>query len=178
MTIKGLYSLFRVLLMIAAALNAKAPSNSAEAQADTAFGRIKSLAGQWESVGGKGEHSRISYEVISGGSAVMERFTSDDMPHGSGEMITIYYLDRGELVLTHYCIAHNQPHLRATRYDEKTGELDFDFVNGGNIATGNEGHMHSMRMRFVDDHHLQSEWEFMKDKSPKFTEAIEFTKVQ
>jgi hypothetical protein len=153
------------------------PSNSSELQTSAAFARIKSLAGEWQSTGSNGERSNISFQVISGGSAVMERFTSDALPKG-GEMVTIYYIDHGELVLTHYCIAHNQPHLRATRYDAKTGELDFDFVSGGNISTGNEGHMHSMKLHFVDERHYEGQWEFMQDKSPKFMETSRFTRVE
>jgi len=107
----------------------------------------------------------------------MERFSSDALPPKSGEMITVYYIDRGELVLTHYCIAKNQPHLRATQYDAQTGELDFDFVSGGNMSTGDEGHMHSARMRFIDDNHLATEWQFMEGRSPKFKELSEFTRV-
>jgi hypothetical protein len=178
MSIHGLYSLLRVLLLIAAAINAKSPSTSSEAQADAAFARLKTLSGEWQSVGPKGEVSRISMQVISGGSAVMETFSSDMLPPNSGGMVTIYYIDGGDLVLTHYCIAHNQPHLRATHYDATTGELDFDFVNGGNISTGNEGHMHSMKLHFIDDQHYSGEWEFMQDKSPKFNEISEFTRVQ
>lgn len=178
MTVHSLYSLLRVLLLIAAAINAKTPSNSSEVQASAAFARLKTLAGEWQSVGPKGEVSRISVQVISGGSAVMETFSSDMLPPNSGNMVTIYYIDGGDLVLTHYCIAHNQPHLRATRYEAQTGELDFDFVNGGNISTGNEGHMHSMKMRFIDDRHYSGEWEFMQDKSPKFTEESQFIRVK
>jgi hypothetical protein len=178
MTISSLYSLLRTLLLIAAAINAKSPSTSSELQTDAAFARIKSLAGDWQSIGTKGERSRISIQVISGGSAVMERFSSDMLPPNAGEMVTIYYIDRGDLVLTHYCIAHNQPHLRATHYDANSGELDFDFVDGGNISSGNEGHMHSMKLHFIDDQHYTGEWEFMQDKSPKFTEVSEFTRVK
>ncbi|HWC16504.1 MAG TPA: hypothetical protein VG498_05795 [Terriglobales bacterium] len=178
MTIKSLYSLLKVLLLLAAAFNTNPPKDSSEAQANAAFSRIKSLAGEWQSVGLKGEHSRLSYEVVSGGTAVMERFTSDALPKNSGEMVTIYYIDKGELVLTHYCIAHNQPHLRATRYDSQTGELDFDFVSGGNISSGNEGHMHSAQLRFIDDDHISSEWRYMEARSPKFTERAQFTRVK
>lgn len=178
MSVQSLYSLLRVLLMIAAAINAKPQLNSSEVQANIAFARIKTLAGEWQSVGSKGERSRITFQVISGGSAVMERFSSDMLPRNAGDMITIYYIDRGQLVLTHYCIAHNQPHLRATRYDAADGELDFDFIDGGNISNGTEGHMHSLKLHFIDDNHYSGQWEFMQDKSPKFNEISEFTRVQ
>jgi hypothetical protein len=174
MTIKGILTLFRLLLLVSAAIHAKPPANTQELQANAAFARLKTLAGDWESVGPNGEHSYLNYQVISAGTAVMERFTSDALPHKSGSMITLYYIDEGQLVLTHYCIAGNQPHLRATRYDEQSGELDFDFIDGGNIVSGEEGHMHSARMRFIDEDHLRSEWQFMQARSPKFTELLQF----
>lgn len=177
MTIKSLYTLLRLLLLISTALNGKSPSTSAEVQANAAFARIKSLAGEWQSVGPKGEHSKLTYQVISGGSAVMERFSSDALPPNSGEMVTVYYIDRGDLVLTHYCIAHNQPHMRATLYVPQTGQLEFEFVDGGNMPTGNEGHMHSAKMRFIDENHLSSEWQYMQAGSPKFKEISQFTRV-
>ena len=108
----------------------------------------------------------------------MERFRSDALPRNSGEMITVYYIDRGDLVLTHYCIAHNQPHMRATRYDSQNGELAFDFVSSANMATGGEGHMHSEKIRFLDDDHLSSEWQYVEAGSPKFKEISQFTRVK
>ncbi|HKU28205.1 MAG TPA: hypothetical protein VJQ54_22245 [Candidatus Sulfotelmatobacter sp.] len=178
MTIKGILTLFHLLLLVSAAIHAKPPANTEELQAIAAFARLKSLAGDWQSVGPNGEHSRLNYQVISGGTAVMERFSSDALPHNGGSMITVYYIDKGQLVLTHYCIAGNQPHLRATLYDPQSGELDFDFVSGGNIVSGEEGHMHSARIRFVDDDHVSSEWQFMQARAPKFTELSQFTRVK
>jgi hypothetical protein len=178
MTIKSLYALLQLLLFISATINGKLPSNPQEVKAAAAFARIKSLAGEWQSVGSNGEHSKLVFQVISGGSAVMERFSSDALPPQSGDMVTIYYIDHGNLVLTHYCIAHNQPHMRATLYDARTGELNFDFVDGGNLSSGDEGHMHSAKLRFIDDDHLSSEWEYMEARSPKFSEISKFTRMQ
>jgi len=178
MTIKSLYMLLRLLLLVSATFHAKPPANPAELEANAAFARIKSLAGDWQSAGRNGEHSRLNYQIISGGTAVMERFTSDALPHNSGAMMTIYYIDKGQLVLTHYCIAGNQPHLRATRYSPQDGELDFDFVDGGNIVSGDEGHMHSARIHFIDDDHITGEWQYMQARSPKFTEISKYTRVK
>lgn len=135
MTIKGILTLFHLLLLVSAAFHAKPPANAEELQATAAFARLKSLTGDWRSVGPNGEHSRLNYQVISSGTAIMERFTSDALPHSSGSMITVYYIDKGQLVLTHYCIAGNQPHLRATLYDPQRDELDFDFVEGGKTSS-------------------------------------------
>jgi len=177
MTIKSLFSLLRLLFLISGTLGTKPPATPAELQSAVALAKLKSLAGEWRSVGPKGEHAKRKYEIISGGSAVMERFSSDALPPNSGQMITVYYIDRGELVLTHYCIAANQPHLRATLYDAKTGELDFEFVSADNMPTGDEGHMHSARMHFIDDNHFSAEWRYMQGGSAKFREVSQFTRV-
>ena len=177
MNIKSLFSFIRILLLISSTIGGKTPATPAEIQSAAALARLKSLAGEWRSVGPKGERAKLKYEVISGGTAVMERFSSDALPPNSGEMITVYYIDRGELVLTHYCIAKNQPHLRATLYDATTGELDFEFVSGDNMPTGDEGHMHSAKMRFIDENHLSTEWQYMEGRSPKFKEVSQFTRV-
>ena len=177
MTIKSLYALLQLLLLLSS-INGKAPSTDETTQANAAFSRLKSLAGEWQSVGPNGQHSRLTYQMISGGSTVMERFTSDALPPKSGEMVTMYYIERGELVLTHYCIANNQPHLRATLYDPRSGELNFDFVKGANITSGNEGHMHSLKIHFIDSDHFSSEWQFMEGGLPKSKAIAQFTRVK
>src|SRR5438309_5279140 len=62
------------------------------------FEKIKALAGEWEAKG-TGEHSgTVSYKVTAGGSAVLETlFGGSDH-----EMVTLYYLEGGDLAMTHY----------------------------------------------------------------------------
>jgi hypothetical protein len=82
-------------------------------------------------------HSR--FELISGGSVLLEHFTEP----GGQEMLTAYHLDGSKLVLTHYCLAGNQPQMVAEKFDSASGELDFAFAGGSNIAPG-VGHMHDV----------------------------------
>jgi hypothetical protein len=100
MTIKSLYALLQLLLFISATINSKPLANPQEAKAAAAFARLKTLTGEWQSVGPNGERSKLVYQVISGGSAIMERFSSDALPPNSGDMVTVYYIDRGNLVTT------------------------------------------------------------------------------
>jgi hypothetical protein len=145
--------------------------------AESAFARLKGLAGEWQSVNAKGKKSILNYRIVSAGSAVVEQFRSDALPPG-GEMLTVYYLDGGALVLTHYCMAKNQPHLRATRYNPAAGELDFDFVSAGNMSSPADGHMHSAKIHFIDGDHLSSDWQFVENGAPKFTETAQYTRVR
>lgn len=158
----------------AAGPDANAVSGTA---AESAFTRLKGLAGEWHAVDAKGQKSTLNYRVVSSGSAVLEQFRSEALATGA-EMVTVYYLDGGQLVLTHYCMAKNQPHLRATRYNPASGELDFDFVSAGNMSSPGDGHMHSAKIHFIDGDHLSSEWQFVENGAPKFTETAQYARVR
>src|SRR4051794_29447205 len=68
-----------------------------------AFERLRTLVGQWQ---GEGEgDERLTYELVAGGTALLERETAANRP----EMLTVYHLDGNRLLLTHYCMAGNQP---------------------------------------------------------------------
>jgi hypothetical protein len=146
-------------------------------QASAALGRLKGLAGEWQAVDAHGKRATLNYQIVSGGSAVMETFSSEALPAGN-DMVTVYYLDGGRLVLTHYCMAKNQPHMQATRFSPDTGELDFEFVSGENINPSIDGHMHTAKFRFIDDKHFASEWPYFEGGKPKFAEVAQYTRVQ
>jgi hypothetical protein len=121
-----------------------------------AFDRFKELAGEWV---GKGKHgdmehdARIVYKVTSGGSAVVE--TID--PGGNHEMITVIHPDGNALLLTHYCMIGNQPHMRAT---PKPGDksVAFQFVKATNMKSDKDMHMRSVTFTFLDRDTLRTEW--------------------
>src|SRR5215471_20905571 len=110
-------------LLLATSAGAAGPSKTAgdgKVDASAALARLKGLAGEWnvESARGKG-HSQ--FQVIAGGSVVLERFTEP----GGAEMLTAYHLDGDKLVLTHYCMAGNEPRMVAEKFDSASGELSF-----------------------------------------------------
>ena len=118
--------------------------------------RFAALAGEWV---GKGTHgdvqhdARVSYKVTSGGSTVVE--TID--PGGEHEMITVIHPDGDALLLTHYCMIGNQPHMKAT---PKAGDnkVAFEFVKATNMKSDKDMHMHSVTFTFVDKDTLKTEW--------------------
>ena len=122
-------SLFLAATVCAGVAGSVAANTAVDAGA--AFSRLKALVGDWdvESSQGKG-HS--SFELIAGGSVLLERFAEP----GGQVMLTAYHLDGSRLVLTHYCIAGNQPQMVAEKFDGASGELDFAFRGGSNIASG------------------------------------------
>jgi len=158
------------LLGLVAALGI--PSLAADNNA-AAFEKLKKLAGTWESRTSDGKTGKVTYEVIANGSAVIER---DE--HDGTSMETVYHLDGKDLVLEHYCMAGNQPKMRASVYNPQTGELQFEFVSVGNLSSPGAGHMHNAAFKFVDDNQFASEWTFFEGGKAKFTEKIESRRVQ
>lgn len=142
-----------------------------------AYAQMKSLAGEWESKTAKGGTAHLKYEVVSGGSAVVEHFESDDLGSANA-MVTVYYMDGDHLQLTHYCMAGNQPHMQASAFDGASGELHFAFVNASGLSGPEAGHMHNAAFRFIDANHFATDWQFYEGGKPKFNEAVEYTRVR
>jgi len=138
-----------------------------------AFDRLKGLAGQWEADTPAGK-ARLSYELIAGGSALVERVAMGTMP----VMLTVYNLDGGRLLLTHYCMAGNQPRMQAQAFDPATGNLEFRFLDATNLPNPAAGHMHNASFRLIDADHLATAWEFYEDGHLKMTETARYTRVR
>jgi hypothetical protein len=144
-----------------------------ETNAAEAFAKLKTLAGNWEGTGSRGKLTS-TYEVISNGSAVVEHVR---VP-GEDEMLTVYHLDGGRLVLTHYCTAGNQPHMQAEPYDASSKQLAFDFAGGGNLSNPSVGHMHNVVFQFGDADQFSAKWTFQENGKAKFVENVEYRRVK
>ena len=151
-----------------------APSEAPDGAA--AFERLKGLVGAWEVTGPEGNKAAVRYELTASGSALFEHYSDSSMGAGN-EMITMYHLDSGRLLLTHYCMAGNQPRMALKRFDPVTGELDFDFLDATGLKDENEGHMRRAQFRLVDQNHYTSRWEFVENGKTAFDEKQELTRV-
>jgi hypothetical protein len=147
-----------VLLAAAAVAPAADVKSNGSADATAAFARLKTLVGEWEFDGPMGK-IHTSFELIGGGSALVERERHDKIP----EMMTVYHMDGNRLLLTHYCMAGNQPRMEASVYDPSTGRLDFRFLDITNLAGPTAPYMRNATFRFIDDKHLTAAWEFVRD---------------
>lgn len=130
------------------------------------FDNLKALAGDWTMGGGDGSVA-VTYRVIAAGSAVVETL----FPGAPHEMVTVYTVDKGELVLTHYCAEGNQPHMKAVKGGEANA-IAFKFDGGGNIKSSKDGHMHEATFSFKDTDHVTTTWLFYRDG--KVGESKEF----
>jgi hypothetical protein len=165
-------------ILLAAVLVASlcgAPRASAAGGA-AAFEQLKSLVGHWKTQSANTPDATLDLELTSGGTAVLER--SHMINEGKPvEMITLYYLDGDQLKLTHYCMAGNQPTMRAT-YASETKTLTFDFESATNLKSPNDGHMHHAVYTFLDNDHFKTAWTFQKDQKPTFTEDVSYVRVK
>ena len=165
------------LLALAAGLldgGSVVPREAVDAAA--AFERLTSLQGTWEAPAATGAKSTTTFELTALSSVLLERYTNPAMP-GGGHMVTAYHLDGTSLILTHYCIARNQPTLRAERYDAASGEIQFEFLRGANMPSENTGHMRRAFYRLDDANHFTTVWEFFEGGKKKMTETETFTRV-
>lgn len=140
--------------------------------ADAGFAKLKGLVGSWTRTGGDGSVV-VTYRLTAGGSAVLETL----LPGSKQEMVSVYTVDRGDLVMTHYCAAGNQPHMRAAKGGEGS-TIAFKFDGAGNLASPKDGHMHDMEMTFVDADHIKTTWHFYKDGKESEVESFDLTRVK
>jgi hypothetical protein len=144
-----------------------------QSNAGAAFEKLKALTGHWEAASEKGKVTS-SWEPVSNGTAMLEKINVGS----EGEMVTVYYLDGGRLVLTHYCTAGNQPHMQAETFNASSNRIKFDFAGAGNLASSSDGHMHTAQFTFAGPDAFNADWTFYKDGKPAFTEAIQFHRVR
>ena len=150
---------------LAAVAMADKPMTEAMGPPNAAFEKMKLLVGTWEGKGTNGQPVKVTYSLVSDGSALMEMLGHGKEP----SMVTMYHPDgSGTLMMTHYCGAHNQPRMRAAVPSEEIKALAFEFVDCTNLSAPEAGHMHHLVLTFEDRNHFSQEWTWKeKDKEGK-----------
>jgi hypothetical protein len=132
-------------------------AHAADAAPDhkAAFERLKTLVGSWQ-----GHHTTpdgpamsVEYRLTGSGTALMERLFAGS-PH---EMLSVYHLEGGELVLTHYCAMGNQPRMKLVS-GGKAGDLRFDFAGGTNLDAATSTHIHGGRIATPAPDRFDADW--------------------
>ncbi len=129
------------------------------------FNRMKQLAGRWEGAGenmpAEGQNKIVViYEVTAGGNAVLERI----FPGTSQEMVTMYYEEKGQLTLTHYCLIGTRSVMKlqvpqGNLSEEQKKVFEFQLAESPALDPTIDTHMHSLKITFVDDNHMNQSWE-------------------
>jgi hypothetical protein len=159
-------SLRFVLLVVLMSLSAVA---FAQSNAQTAFNKLKTLAGTWQGsvtttprqTGMDGGPVWVTLRVTSRGNAIVHEIKKPGMPDDPAhdDPITLIYLDGDRLSLTHYCDAGNRPRMVArTSPDGKTVDFDFVDVSGGTQY----GYMHQAVFTVIDANHHTEDWTYLE----------------
>ena len=143
------------------------------ARARQAFERFVQLSGRWTGSSTKGWTETNEFRVIAGRSAVLE--TSLDA-HPGEAMATAFHLDNGRLLLTHYCVAGNQPRLVASGFSADGKTVTFTFLDATNLPSRDTGHMDKVVFRFIDEDHVSSQWTWYQDGREQWMERITSTR--
>ncbi len=151
------------------------PESQPAVRAREAFEKLKSLAGDWEGKSTNGWTERVSYRVISGGSVLMELSFG---AHPNEWMATMIHPDGDRLILTHYCVAKNQPRLVATDISTDLKTITFEFLDGTNLPTRNKGHMDKVVFKIEDPDHFRSHWTWYQDGKENWLEEIEHRRIK
>jgi len=165
---------FRMVTVVAAAtcLSLPAAAQMKHApQTSKGFQQIVALAGNWEGQTPDGKAVGLSYQVVSNGTAVLERLSMQ----GEGEMVTLYTSDGQRVAVTHYCSSGNQPQMSTGPTTGDAKELSFDFVRATNLASPEDGHMHHLTLTLEDKAHIGQAWTWM-DHGKAHVATFKFTR--
>ena len=141
--------------LLAAALLGLAPA-AAEISGRDAFNRLQMLEGAWRGhvTSADGPQAEARYEKTAAGNAVAERL----FPGTPHEMLTVYYLDGEDLVLTHYCATGNHPRMRLDPAASSPERLVFAFDEATNFSADVDPHMHEGRIEIQGADRLEADW--------------------
>lgn len=143
-------------------------------RAKAVFEKLKKLTGEWRAKSTKGWTEKLTYDVIAGGSVIMERSYG---AHPNEWMATMIHLDGDRLLLTHYCIAKNQPRLVATNVSDDLSKITFEFLDGTNLPSRDKGHMDKVVYRFAAPDRITARWTWYQDGKESWMEEIEQRRV-
>jgi hypothetical protein len=127
-----------------------------------ALAQMRTLAGEWHGTfqwsGARSDAGKMNatYYLTGNGSAVVENLIVEGTP----VMTSVYHLDGGELRMTHYCAAQNQPRLKARSFDSGNGTINFEFVDATNLSSPDAPHVNGLVLRNSDGDHLELQFMF------------------
>jgi hypothetical protein len=161
------------LLCLMVGIGPALAGDEAGVEAKTAFDRLKKLEGEWKSEAKGHPSGKVIYKVTAAGTTLMET----QFPGTGHEMVTMYHLDGKDLKMTHYCAAGNQPHLKLDLKASKPDYLTFVFDGGTNLDVSKDMHIHGLRIKFLDDGKVESEWEAYMDGKPAECSKFPMTRM-
>jgi hypothetical protein len=160
---------------IAAAADARrapAASVSTHLRAPAVFEQLKSLAGEWKGTTAKGRELAVSYRLTAAGTVLVETWT---LAPGR-ESMTLYHLDRDDLVATHYCPIGNQPSLRL-KLPAAPGRFDFAFASATNLPDPKAPHQDSFTVELLGPDRFARSEAYAEGGVAGEAESVTYTRV-
>jgi hypothetical protein len=153
MTVLSVRLLAAVVAFGAMSAGVSADAARPPANARAGFDKLRTLAGTWTFTIGT-ERGHVSYELVSDGTAILERVMNGE--HGEAGVVSIIHLDGDRLILQHYCSAGNQPQLVSDGLEGD--EIRFTLERISNLSSPAAGHIHGATFRFPAGRAFESDW--------------------
>jgi len=155
------------LLLLAAWACSSALAQEAKLDGQAALEYLKALEGKWVIQGGDEGPFGWEFDVTSRRSVVVERLKVGTPT----EMVTVYHLDDGTLMASHFCQLGNQPHLTVV-HSEIEGDLHFECDgNLGGAETHAELHMHGVTA-------IHFEWGYLAESRDYALNRMEIIRIR
>ena len=138
------------------------------------FELVKELVGTWQgskqALDGQ-ETITVEYTLTSHGTAVIERMH----PGTPKEMVSVYAQDGHQMVMTHYCLLGNQPRMK-TSSSVNGNSITLTYIDGTNMRSLQDKHMHELTLTFIDDRHINHEWTVFENGREAVTHTFAFAR--
>jgi hypothetical protein len=152
-----------LLTLLFATVAYAAPKAPQGPEPQVVFEKLKELGGTWRGhVGQEGSPAGIDYHVTAGGSVLLETI----FPGTPKEMVSMYYMNRGELTLTQYCVAGNQPEMLYDRKHSTPDVFVFKFDGGRGFSMRDDVHIHDGTIKIADAQHFEATWNEWRQGKP------------
>jgi hypothetical protein len=114
----------------------------------TPFEVFQGLKGSWTiREGDKTLPFQMTYDVGSHGTIVTEQF---------GKELSVFYIDGGSFLMTHFCNRGNQPRLKL-KSGGPAGRYEFEMFDITNLKEASDAHVQKIIYEVVDSQHMNLE---------------------
>jgi hypothetical protein len=113
------------------------PATESRVTSEQQFETISALEGDWQVK--ESASLKIVFEPTAGGSVIIEKWMRGERTHS----LTLYHLDGGKLLATHYCPQGNQPRMAGTLSND--GTIRFAFQDATDLDP-TESYQHDLSL--------------------------------
>jgi hypothetical protein len=112
----------------------------------TPFEVFKGLQGRWSiRAGDKTLPFHVTYDLGSNSSVLTE---------ASGKELSVFYSDKGNLLMTHFCNRGNQPRLKL-KASSAARRYEFEMFDITNLEDPSDDHVHTIIYEIPDPQHIE-----------------------